>query len=75
MVGAWTTLRLGPGPRAMPIEVAGDASRRGITAPPATATVSNSPAIKSSFRFMLIPPPAENILRGTIGKRGDWLEI
>jgi hypothetical protein len=59
----------------MPSDVAGEASRRGIDAPPTTATASNSPAIKSSLRLMLLPPPADNIPTGSIGKRGDWLEI
>ena len=75
MVGAWTTLRPGPGASATPSGVAGDASRRGINAPPTTATASNSPAITSSLRLMFLPSPADNYPQGSIGRRGDWLEI
>lgn len=62
-VGVWTTLRPGSGPSALPKGAAGDASSRGIDAPPTTATASNSPAIKSSLRLMSYPSPADNILR------------
>src|SRR3954447_2054909 len=59
----------------MPRGTAGDASRRGITAPPPTAIASNSPAITNSLRLMLSPPPADNYPQGTIGRRGDSLEL
>jgi diguanylate cyclase (GGDEF)-like protein len=75
IVGACTTLRPGPGPSAMPSGLAGEASRRGINAPPATATASNNAATTHSLRLMLFPPPADNFPRGTIGRRGDSLEI
>jgi len=58
--GARTTLRLGPGPSAIPNDVGGEASKRGISAPPATATTSNSAAVTRSFRLMLFPSPADN---------------
>lgn len=74
LIGACTTLEPGPGPSAMPREVAGEASRRGINAPPAMATASSSPAIMRSFRLMFSPFPADNFpenlsARGEIGLR------
>jgi hypothetical protein len=57
----------------MPKDVGGEARRRGINAPPATATASSSAATKRSFRLMFLPSPADNFPR-TIGRRGDWLE-
>jgi hypothetical protein len=59
--GAWTTLRPGPGPKAIPTGAAGFASRRGMSAPPATAIASRSAAMTRSLRLMLFPPPADNI--------------
>jgi hypothetical protein len=59
--GAWTTLRLGPGPSAIPTGAAGLASKRGISAPPATAIASRSAAMTRSLRLMLFPSPADNI--------------
>jgi hypothetical protein len=61
LAGACTTLGPGPGPSAIPKGVDGDASRRGINAPPATATTSSSPAITRSFRLMYSPSPADNL--------------
>jgi hypothetical protein len=58
----------------MPKDVGGEASRRGINAPPATATTSKSAATRRSFWLMFLPSPADNFSRGTIGRRGDWLE-
>ena len=59
--GAWTTLRPGPGPSAIPTGAAGFASRRGMSAPPATAIASRSVATTLSLRLMLSPSPADNI--------------
>jgi hypothetical protein len=73
IAGAWTTLRLGPGPSAIPKEVGGAASRRGINAPPATATASNSAAVTRSFRLMLFPSPADNSPRELSAKGGNGL--
>ena len=75
IAGARTTLRPGPGPRAMPKGEDGVPSRRGISAPPATAIARRSAATTRSFRLMLFPPPADNIPRRTIGRRGDSLDI
>jgi len=47
----------------MPSEVGGDASSRGISAPPATAIASNSAATKRSFPLMFSPFPADNFSR------------
>jgi hypothetical protein len=59
--GACTTLRPGPGPSAIPTGAAGFASRRGMSAPPATAIASRSAATTRSLRLMLSPSPADNI--------------
>jgi len=59
--GACTTLRPGPGPSAIPTGAAGLASKRGISAPPATAIASRSAATTRSLRLMLFPSPADNI--------------
>jgi hypothetical protein len=59
--GACTTLRVGPGPSAIPTGAAGLASKRGMSAPPATAIASRSAAITRSLRLMLFPSPADNI--------------
>jgi hypothetical protein len=48
----------------MPEDVGGEASRRGINAPPATATASNSAATKRSFWLMFLPSPADNFPKG-----------
>jgi hypothetical protein len=47
----------------MPSEVGGDASSRGISAPPVTAIASNSAATKRSLRLMFLPSPADNLSR------------
>jgi hypothetical protein len=60
IMGAWTTLRPGPGPSAIPSGPAGAERRRGITAPPATATARRNAAIRRSFRLMFSPSPADN---------------
>jgi hypothetical protein len=52
IAGAWTTRLPGPGASAMPTGVVGDASKRGINAPPATAIASRSPATTRSLRLM-----------------------
>jgi hypothetical protein len=60
IAGAWTTVRPGTGPSATPNGAAGEASSRGITAPPATATPSRSAATIFSLRLMLFPLPADD---------------
>jgi hypothetical protein len=59
--GAATTLRPGPGPSAMPKGAGALASRRGIKAPPTTATASRSAATTRSLTLMSSPPPADTI--------------
>lgn len=68
--GAWTTLRLGPGPSAIPTGAAGLASKRGISAPPATAIASRSAAMTRSLRLMLFPSPADNIPERSFRQEG-----
>jgi hypothetical protein len=79
IAGACTTLRPasapGPGASATPGGPAGVERRRGIRAPPPTATASRSAATIRSLRLMLFPPPADNFPTGTIGRRDGSLEI
>lgn len=71
--GAWTTLRLGPGPSAIPSGADGAApSRRGITAPPATAIASRRAAITLSLPLMSSPPPADTISQRTYRQEGAF---
>src|SRR5207248_3395829 len=75
MVGACTTLGLGPRPSAVPRGAAGVASSRGINAPPPIATTSKSPAITRSLRLMFLPPSADNFREGSIGRRECSLDM
>jgi hypothetical protein len=72
IAGAWTTLRPGAGPSAIPRGADGDARSRGIKAPPPTATASRSAAITLSLWLMLAPPPADTISHRDYRQQGGF---
>jgi hypothetical protein len=73
IAGACTTLRPGPGPSAIPTGFMGDASSRGISAPPATAIASRSAARTRSFRLMFFPLPPTTSLEAL--SAGRWFRL